>query len=114
MRISRTPRLKFVACLAVLAFLLGSVIASAAGRDERMSKEPRTAQKPVKAESIFTGPYKGEPHFFKEFLQERQISDCSSSCCTAHASCNGIATTSCSASSCTASCSSGTSSTYTC
>jgi hypothetical protein len=111
MRFSRLPLFKFVACFAVLAFLLGVATAGAAEREGKASKEPREVQKPRKVESIYTGPYKGVPFFFK--LQN--VSDCSSSCCTAHASCNGAANTSCTETSCTATCpESGTTSTSPC
>ncbi len=110
MRVSRAPLFKFAACFAMLAFLLGVTPAGSAEREER-AKEPRSVQKPVKRESLYTGPYKGVPFFFNK----RTVSQCSSSCCTAYASCNGPASTSCSEAGCTATCpQSGATSTYTC
>jgi hypothetical protein len=99
MRVLRLPLFKFAACFTVLAFLLGAAAAFAIDREERVSKDPRV-QKPHKVESVYTGPYEGVPFF----LKLRNVSDCSSSCCTAHASCNGAATTNCTETSCTATC----------
>src|SRR5436305_4188344 len=77
MRTSKTPLLKFAACFAILAILLGGAAAGATQKNEQVSK-------PAKSK-IHTGPYKGEPFF----LKTDSISQCGSGCCTAYASCPG-------------------------
>ena len=102
MHISWLPLFKPTACLAVLAFLVGATTAGAA---------EKTPKNPVKLESIFAGPHTGSPLFFTDL----NTVSCSSSCCSAYASCNGPAFVSCTATACIARCpDSGVTSTHLC
>jgi len=98
MHTSKTLLFKFAFCFVVLAFALGGTTAGAAGKPG--------------SDAVSTRPSHGGP--FSSL--EKDASSCSSSCCTADASCpvSGGATTTCEGSVCTASCAGGAFSKTTC
>jgi len=109
MRIRRTSMLKAAACFAILALLLGVGAASAAERDERVSKDLQKIHKPFHFKTLGAGKYQGQPSFFKE----AGSSQCTSGCCWATANCEG-ADTECSESRCDAWCADGSHAGYSC
>ena len=93
---------KLVAWFVAVAVLSG-VTAGAVERSESNFDRPKAAARHDDSGWVSVGLSKGEPHFF----EKTGTSSCSSSCCSAYASCSGSASTSCSSSGCSASCSSG-------
>jgi hypothetical protein len=94
MHTSKALLFKFATCLVVLAFALGGVTAGAAG-------------KPTGSDAAIARP---SPHGNPPWSSNQDdVSNCSSSCCSASASCpvSGGATTSCDSSGCTATCAGG-------
>lgn len=92
MHTSKALLFKFATCLVVLAFALGGENAGAAG-------------KPTGSDAVSARPSHGGP----SWSLDKDVSNCSSSCCNASASCpvSGGATTTCNSSGCTATCAGG-------
>jgi len=91
MHTSKALLFKFATCLVVLAFALGGETVGAAG-------------KPT-GDAVSARPGHSNP----SWSLDKDVSNCSSSCCTASASCpvSGGANTSCTSSGCTATCAGG-------
>jgi hypothetical protein len=101
-------KMKSVAVFAVLLFLFGVSIASAAERDERLfSKQPRKAP-----HMMNVGKRQGQGGL-EHFLKSLGSAGCESGCCWATANCDG-ADVSCSSSGCSASCADGSHASVTC
>jgi hypothetical protein len=91
MNTSKALLFKLVICLVLLAFALGGATAGAAGKPG--------------SDAVSTSKSNGRP--FSSL--EKDASSCSSSCCSASASCpvSGGATTTCTSSGCSADCAGG-------